>query len=220
MESQEERLREEILADAKRRADKIVARARSDGEAGAARARRANERRRKAALAEAQASGERKRRNILQGVETEKRRMWLQRREECIDDLLAAVRARAEGLAAGSPERAAALAALAEEALASVGPAPQLRIAVNPVDTALVTASWLKERGAGEAACVVEGDARIGGGIRVSTPDGRLFYDNTFAARLTRMRERFRTELAETVPEAVLNPPLGKDAESRGDSES
>ena len=220
MESQEERLREEILADAKRRADKILARARSDGESAAARARRANERRRKSALAEAQASGEQKRRNILQGVETEKRRMWLQRREECIDEVLAAVRARAEGLEAGSPERAAALAALAEEAFASVGAAAQLRVAVNPADAALATPTWLRERGAGAAECAVEADPRIGGGIRVATPDGRLFYDNTFAARLKRLRERFRTELAETVPDAVLNPPLGTDAESRGDSES
>ena len=68
--------------------------------------------------------------------------------------------------------------------------------------------------------CEVTADERIGGGIRVATPDGRLFYDNTFAARLKRLRERFRAELAETVPPEVLNPPLGKDAESRGTNES
>ena len=119
--NQEERLQQEILADAKSRASKIVARARraaqtaqerADAEAAAVRERTLEHCRKEAAQ---------KARNILQGIWMEERRQWLKRREECLDAFFASIQKEACGLAADDRERRRSLENLLKEAFQAMG---------------------------------------------------------------------------------------------------
>ncbi|MBR4518539.1 MAG: V-type ATP synthase subunit E [Victivallales bacterium] len=198
MEDQERRLEEELRADAREKAERVVARATADAATALKRAKTLNERRRAKALAQARAEAERKAENILAGIWNEQRKMWLMRREQAIQNFLNGMLADLAGLEPGSAERRKSLEALATEALAAVS-ADELIVTVAPADQATVTPDWLAERlPAGRSAhFTIQPDTSIGGGLRVASRDGRLDYDNTFAGRLMRMEEEFRRTLAD-----------------------
>ncbi|MBO4618978.1 MAG: V-type ATP synthase subunit E [Victivallales bacterium] len=198
MEDQERRLEEELRADAREKAERVVARATADAATALKRAKTLNERKRTKALAQSRAEAERKAENILAGIWNEQRKMWLMRREQAIQNFLDGLLAELAGLEPGSAERVNSLTVLATEALAAV-PADELVVAVAPADQATVTPEWLAERlSAGRSAhFTVKADSSIGGGLRVASADGRLDYDNTFAGRLTRLAEEFRRTLAD-----------------------
>ncbi|MBP5300626.1 MAG: V-type ATP synthase subunit E [Victivallales bacterium] len=198
MEGQEKRLEQEILGDARQKAERIVARATSDAAAALKRARTLNERRRKKALDQARQEAGRKADNIVSGIWNEQRKMWLNRRERAIREFLDALLAELAGQDAASPARQASLRALASEALAAV-PARDLTVTVAPADRPTVTAEWLKERLAPgrDAEFTVQEDSAIQGGIHVASADGRYAYDNTYRGRLARLDAEFRQILAD-----------------------
>lgn len=198
MEDQEKRLEEELRADARQKAEHVIARATADAATALKRAKTLNERRRAKTLAQARQEAERKAENILSGIWNEQRKMWLLRREEAIQVFQKGLLAELAGLPAGSSERLASMSALATEALAAV-PSAELLVAVSPTDQASVTPQWLASQlpAGREAHFTVQADSAIDGGLRVTSADGRFTYDNTYSGRMARLDEEFRRTLAD-----------------------
>ena len=191
MDDQEKRLEAEILADAREKAERLVARATADAATALKRAKTLNERRRTKALAETRKEADRKAENIVSGIWNEQRKMWLVRREATIQGFLKGLLDELAAQPASDPRRLAALTALASEALATV--------LVSEVDAQVVTPQWLSEHlPAGRAAhFTVQASPTIRGGLKVLSVDGRFAYDNTYAGRLARLDEEFRRTLAD-----------------------
>jgi vacuolar-type H+-ATPase subunit E/Vma4 len=86
---------------------------------------------------------------------------------------------------------------LACEAGARVG-SPAVEIVVAPDDLALADPAWRVEVAATIGAAVtVSADAAVTGGCIVRSADGRLNYDNTYAARTRRFEGAWRSALSE-----------------------
>ena len=198
MDGQEKRLEEEILGDARQKAERVVARANADAATALKRAKTLNERRRKKVLEQTREEAEHHAENILSGIWNEQRKMWLLRREEVIQKFLKGLLEELAACPPDSPERMASLTALAGEALAAV-PADELLVEVSAVDLPAVTPEWLANRlPAGRSAhFTVQASSAITGGLTVASADGRRAYDNTYAGRLARLEEEFRRTLAD-----------------------
>lgn len=194
---QELRLQQEILSEAQKRAERVIARAEADCAASVKQAGEANARSREAALAQARADGERKGRNIIRGTWMERRRLWLEQREKCLDESFGAILEQAQGLPADDGRRMESLAVLGREAIHSLE-ADAVIAYVAPVDAAVVTAEWLSSLAPEfkSIAFTVREDAKMKGGIRLESADGSRSYDNSYAGRLSRLKEGFRRELA------------------------
>ena len=198
MESQEKRLEQEILGDARQKAERIVARATSDAATALRRAKTLNERRRTKALAESRQEADRKAENIVSGIWIEQRRMWLNRREQTIREFLDSLLAELSDQPAGDAARLAALDSLASEALAAV-PSGEMTVQVAEKDLGTITPQWLNAHlpEGRTASFTIQADSAILGGIRLSSADGRYFYDNTYRGRLARLDVEFRQLLAD-----------------------
>ncbi|MBO7740918.1 MAG: V-type ATP synthase subunit E [Victivallales bacterium] len=209
MEAQEKKLRDEILAEARQRAERIVARARREAESVRVRTTEANENRRQEALEECRRESALKKRNLVQSARGEGRNLWLRRREACIDGLLERVLKRVHELPAGSEERARSLSAVTAEALAVLLPAAEVKIFAAPADLPLITDEWLAAccpAGCGKPGFELFGDERISGGIRIESGDGMRSYDNSYEARMKRLHGDFRSMLAAVIPNDFEEP--------------
>lgn len=209
MEAQEEKLRQEILAESTNRAERIIARANRDAAAALKRAESANQRRRTEQLQRVEQESAQRAQSIIRGAWTEKRNQWLQRREAGITQLLQRVLQRAEALSPASSERQESMKHLAAEALSVMLPAAELVVRVAPADKALVTSEWLTAlcpEGSAIPAFVIEESTALAGGIQLSTPNGSRVFDNSYRGRLARMNQEFRRDLAAAIPEEVATP--------------
>ncbi len=191
MNQQEQKLRDEILNDARRKAERALARAERD--AAKARDEAAEEQRaeREQALERARQRADIRSRAILVTVDQEVRRQRLLAREaileRCLDQAL-------ETACSLPPEDARrSLAELLDEALAALGPGPA-KVRARPADAA-VLASAISDA----AQVTVTDDERLGAGLVAESPDGLRQFDNTYATRRERLRERLRTLLAEGI---------------------
>ena len=196
---QEEKLRQEILGDAKLKAERLVARAQVNADKLVAEARAQGEEKRQQRLAEARELADKQCASILVDVEREARRYRLLGREKCLDALFA--RALTEAENASGDEHRRSLEALAREAMAAIGPRA-MKVIFPQTDSAIVTPEWLSALGRelfGENAPVVtsepSSDARAG--LLFESLDGARSFDNTYSARLERMHELFRRKLTE-----------------------
>lgn len=193
MESQENKLRLEILGDARKKAEAIRARAEREN------AQRLEEmlaecgRQRDAALQELEAGLARERRKAANRTALEIRRRWLLEREQAIGAILQGVCAEAEGC--DTAERQALLVRLAAEALDALGPG-SYRVECAVCDVDLVTPQWLRRQTTAEVVLEVTPDATIRAGLRFCAVDGRVSFDNTIAARLAMLRGELRRLLA------------------------
>lgn len=192
---QEEKLRQEILGDAKTKAERIIARARNEAEKNISKAKDDAAKKREARLAEAERDIESKCKAILLDVERESRRHWLLGLESRIDEMLQkALQAASQTM---GDDHAKSMAMLAEEAIRAIGPAA-MTVTFPTQDSALVTPQWLQgiaERvfGAGYSAPFTldpEPDAQPG--IIIATDDGQRTFDNTYASRLAKMKDELR----------------------------
>jgi vacuolar-type H+-ATPase subunit E/Vma4 len=102
---------------------------------------------------------------------------------------------------AGDPAaRRELLARLAREALASL-PGDHFRISVSPADAPLLDAAWCRAAaGPSRRLTVSSDDPPEGGGCLVRTEDGRVSFDNGFAARARRFESAWRAQLARVFP--------------------
>ncbi len=193
--SQEERLQQEILSEAKKRASRLVARATADAAQARERWEKDSAQVRENTLARSRQEAERDARNLLQGVWMEERRLWLRKREECLQAFFQSVLEEAAGLPADDRDRRASLESLAREALLAMGDR-EMKAQVAEKDLALATPQWLSQLAGRPLSLQVEADPAVAGGIRLVALDGSRTYDNTYGARLGRLQEEFRREVA------------------------
>lgn len=189
-------LRKEILADASKRAERVRRAATKDADRILAGARRTARTAGDAILAKANDDAAATARVELAAVPLQRRRMELVARQEAIDavfhDGLDALRAR-------DYDAPAAIARLALAAARDMQrTALVLRVAEpdqHVLDDALLDRL---SQDAPPGASFQRGDPLpdTAGGVLVQTPDGREFFDNTFEARLHRLRESLRNTVA------------------------
>jgi len=192
--NQEDKLKQELLADANAQAAEIMARAQEEADRMIEQARRHAAERREARLAAAMEEAEKRCRSIFADIELETSRRWLRKQEACIDELLQTALAKADK--AEGFDRASSLASLAKEALAAIGDR-DCSVFFNPADEVVVTRDWLlklsREVYPGSTSVyVLKADPSIDGGIVLETKDGARQVDNSYRTRLLRMKDGLR----------------------------
>ena len=200
MSEQEEKLRQEILGDARRKAERAIKRARRDAEKTLEAVRAEQDEARGKRLEAATREAEEKYRAVTAGIAYTIRRRWLLQREEVLDKLFAAMLPEIE--AGEGIDRARSLRELLREALEAIGPAP-VRLRLHPRDIEILDETsraevWRAAFGTESSPAMdmdVEPDESIGRGLILESRDGRHMFDNTYATRLTRLRPVLRTEL-------------------------
>jgi vacuolar-type H+-ATPase subunit E/Vma4 len=201
MENQEERLRQEILADARKKAERIAVRADAERDRALQQFKQEHEQKRQSHLEEVRQEAARQVRSIQNSIGMEIRRRWLNKREEAINEFFQTVLNQA-GECSGK-RRQESLCFLAEEALQALSTGAYL-VECAKADAALVTEDWLFERaiavlGDKGRSCAFSVSPRqeISGGLRFQARDGSLSFDNTYRNRLNDLRDALRRRLAE-----------------------
>lgn len=191
MNQQEQKLRDEILNDARRKAERALTRAERD--AAKARDEAAEEQRaeREQALERARQRADTRSRAILVTVDQEVRRQRLLAREAILERCLDQALETACSLPPDDARRS--LAELLDEALAALGPGPAT-VRARPADAAVLASAI-----PAASQVTVTADERLGAGLVAESADGRRQFDNTYATRRERLRERLRTLLAEGI---------------------
>ncbi|MBR6373842.1 MAG: hypothetical protein IKS20_11735 [Victivallales bacterium] len=197
---QEQRLRDEIIGEAKTKAERLLARARNDASKIVEKAKREAAAKRKERMAEVEKEMAHKCGAIVRGVETELKRHWLAGREERLEAMLATALEKAASTIGEAHKRSMAL--LANEAILALGPC-HVQVYFPEKDAALVTEEWLaaiakkafdKETDFAFQLCPSP-DAPAG--LRFVTLDGRKEFDNTYASRLEKMKDSIRVMLSD-----------------------
>ncbi len=190
-------LADEILAEADGKAERARQRGEREARQIVARARQQALEAADQVLATARERGERIAASILASVEAEAQRDLLAAREAELDRLFDAARQRLADK--GSYNYPAVLATLAAQAIEAMA-ADEVIIELCEQDRALATDAWLDEvrRRVGRPVTidVSASHAPIDGGLIVRSADGRLLYDNSFRARLERLKPELRRQLA------------------------
>ncbi len=191
-------LTDEILADARRQADRLRRRAERDAKATIEKAEREAEADRTERLDKARAEADRRRRRTLASVPVEEGRMRAARIEEALEGIRAAARERL--LARQGYDYRAALVRLAGEALAAMdGQTFVLELAEADRDTlGPDLAAAVRDRDGREGLDVAPAaePADIAGGVIVRDAEGRQRWDNSLAARLERLWPALRRRVA------------------------
>lgn len=201
MDSQEQRLQQEIYADAKKKAERIRAKALAEKDRMLAKCQQEMATKREERLAEVDAEIAQQERSLQNSLGMEKRKRWLQKREESIQQLFLQVQQLAEESA--GQQREQSLLALAEEALTALQ-SGDYAVQFAAADGDLVTPDWLAQcaqRTLGEEAAhkcrfTLQPTADIKGGIRFLSHDQNRFFDNTFATRMLLLQDKMRALLA------------------------
>jgi len=192
---QEEKLRQEILGDAKTKAERMLARAHNEAEKNISKARDDAAKKREARLADAERDIESKCKAILMDVERESRRHWLLGLEVRIDEMLQMALQAASQTTGELHVKSMTM--LAEEALRAIGPAA-MTVTFPTQDSTLVTRQWLqaiaeKVFGTGHSASfTLNPQPEALPGISFITDNGQRTFDNTYASRLDKMRDQLR----------------------------
>ncbi len=197
---QEQRLRDEIIGDAKAKAERLLARARNDATKIVDRAKREAEAKRKERMAEVEKEMAQKCGSIVRGVETELKRHWLAGREERLEAMLATALEKAASTTGEAHSRSMAL--LAKEAILALGPC-HAQVYFPEKDAGLVTDEWLSS--IAKEALPKDADFAFQlcpspdapDGLRFVTLDGGKEFDNTYASRLQKMKDGIRVLLSE-----------------------
>lgn len=189
------KLREEIIEDAKAKAERIVARAKNDADAVISKARAASKARHEERMDEAKAIADKQYKAIVSSIDMEVTRRWLLCQEACIDKVLKEALDTAE--AVSGEARVASLTSLAREAMAAIGNVG-CTVRVSEKDAGLVTSAWLSQQaqalfGADATADFqVTIDNTLDGGLVFTSNDGKKSFDNSYACRLARMHDELR----------------------------
>lgn len=197
--SSHELLREEILADARRQAQRVVRKAEREAEALITKATAEAEAERGRRLEAARAAADNQRAVMLATVPVEIGRMRAARVERELLALRDQVRARL--VARQGFDYGEALVRLAAEALGRMeGDAFVLELAAHDRRdfAALLTAAVPARAGRPHVALTVSDEpAKIEGGVIIRDPRGRQFWDNSLTARLDRLWPTLRSRIAE-----------------------
>lgn len=221
MHEREDKLRQEILNDARRKAERTVERAKRDADKALGAARKRQEAMREARIRKAERIAADKCRALHASIGQELQKEWLQRREKVLDDLFDEILA---GLEAGAGvDQEESLAELVEEATAAVGPG-ELVVHIRPADKAKLTEERLAEiaeralpDSAGSVTFTIVESAEADAGVIVTTTDNRRHFDNTYATRLQYLRPELRVMICARVGTYALEPTSQQREESRHD---
>ena len=210
---QAEKMQQLVLAEAERKAAKLIEAARQEAAAAVKKAEEQAGKERDAVLERARRAAADRCRAIRAGAGTEVRRQWLSRRETAFETLFGKARASLESLP--PEEKRAAVLALAVEALAQLGPVPA-RLLVSPglasflPESALDNVRQLLPAAHAGLPLTLAVDATMDDGVAAVAVDGRRRVDNTWAVRLQRQRDAFRSLASARLPAAVKDGPLLK----------
>jgi V/A-type H+-transporting ATPase subunit E len=193
-------LADEILADARKKAQRAAKRAEREARQILEKAEEQAEADAQEVIETARERADRQARAVLATVDQDIQREQLQAREEQIEaifqDALDGLRRR-KGY-----DYPKAMAALAAEAIRAMD-GDEVVIGFAEGCAGIATDEWLADvkRRAGRDVTlrVAEEPEAIDGGVFVRSADGRLVYDNSFAARLERLRPRLRRHVAEMI---------------------
>ena len=202
-------LQDEILDDARRRADETVGKARREADAVLAKARADAESERRSALESAEAEARRQRGLALAALPIHVAR----RRAECVEAALEQVRdeARRRLEARQGFDYREALTRLAAEALAAME-GTRFVLQVADADRQALGDAWLDEvrRRVGRQGLELSmGPAgeKIQGGVFLRDDEGRQVWDNRFEARLARLWPALRCDIAAATGLVSAAPP-------------
>ena len=192
---QEEKLRQEILGDARTKAERTVVRAKNEAAKNISKAQEDAAKKREVRLAEANRDIDSKCKSILLDVERESRRHWLLGREACIDAMLQdALKAACE---AEGEEHAKSMELLAEEAIRAIGQT-SMTVTFPESDNNLVTLPWLREiaerlfGAQNNVSFTLNPKRDAPAGVSFISDDGKRAFDNTYASRLSKMKDNLR----------------------------
>lgn len=210
---QAEKMQQLVLADAERKAARLIEAARQETAAAVKKAEDQVAKEREAVLERARRAAVDRCRAIRAGAGTEVRRQWLSRREAAFENLFSKAQA---GMAALPPEeKRAAVLALAVEALMQLGPVPARLLVSGSLaaflpESALGNVRQLLPAAHAGLPLTLVVDAAMDDGVAAVAADGRRRVDNTWAVRLQRQRDAFRSLAAARLPAAVKDGPLLK----------
>ena len=213
MSEHEDKLRKEILEDADRKVKRTLKRAERDAKKLVDQTRENHAKRRKTRLREAEQTAGEKERAILASIEQEKKTRWLQRQERMMDEVFENALQQLRNLDDEKRRNIVAnLFAEAQKAVGTAGATVQLKSEDQKLfDNAgdLVDAA----AGDGDTAPARKIDLQvnddIGGGVIVASDDKRRIYDNTYRARLRRLRHRLRAASARILAGQDRTPAAG-----------
>jgi vacuolar-type H+-ATPase subunit E/Vma4 len=197
-------LSDEILADARKKAEREAKRAERDAKQILSRARKQADAATDKVLDAARERAERQARSVLATVEQDIRRDLLEAQEAVLDGIFRQALDRAETRKGYHYPQA--MVALAAEAVAAMD-ADEVLLGFADGCDRIATDEWLadvtRRVGRPVALRVADEPEAIDGGVVARSADGRLVYDNSFAARLARLRPALRREVAAIIyPEA------------------
>jgi V/A-type H+-transporting ATPase subunit E len=189
-------LRDEILGDARKQAERTIRRAERDGEAMLKKAREEAEQARRQRLDQGRRQADRKRELTLARVPVEVARMRAERLEEALQRIHAEAR---ERLQARPADYGALVADLAAEAIGAMD-GSEFVLELAEADRAALAASLPQEvrRRLGRddlRIAVAETAAPIQGGVIVRDAPGRQVWNQSLEARLERLWPMIRREL-------------------------
>jgi len=173
----------QVIAQAQARAQRTAAAASHEAEEIQAAARRDGE-----------ASGRRQAASLLAAAEAESRRQWLSEREALIVQPLEHARAALERFTS-APEAVTVIIALIREGLRALPDGPIRVLLPATMVERLDDAARSALADGGRTLRFVAGEV-AGGGVILETEDGRLRYDNSFEARMTRRIDQLRRTVA------------------------
>jgi len=192
----EDNLRAEIIADAEKKSARLLKRAQKDADELFESTRKLNEQQKQAQLNEARNEAAAKVQAIDASTAYEIRQQWLIRQEQVIAEILQTTLALAE--AAPTPQLQLSLKQLLCEAVAAFPDDTALRLQLRPEHVPLLE-PMLTTIPHCSATLSIEPDSQMASGLIVSSIDNRRRYDNTYRARLQRLRQKLRIGIAEQI---------------------
>jgi len=187
MHEQEEKLRQELLTDAHRKADRMVARAKRDAEKLLAAARSEIEQDRAGRLRAARSRADKACQSIAAGISRGVRELWLTTREQELENVFsAALTMLRTGAFDGIEE---SLFALVTDGLGQINAEHVIVTAGAKEIASLQPAS---DRWKSECEFRVSTDPETYNGVILETQDGRRRCDHSYTGRFKRMKEELR----------------------------
>ena len=190
-------LRREILSKARRQAEALIEEAKEEGEVARRQAEEKAQAIREEILREAQEEAASIKQRIVSTAQLEAQRMLLAKREELISQVFAEAQKRLAELRR-SDAYPDVLRRLILEAAAGLGNG-ELIVWANEEDMAMLNDDFLTRvaRELDPETRLRRGDSPvdIDGGVIVERADGRMRYDNSFAARLERLKDELRSQV-------------------------
>jgi V/A-type H+-transporting ATPase subunit E len=208
MDDQEQTLASQIIEDARKCAERIKQRAEAEARTVTAEAAQSVTAARDGALQEAKARAARRERVNRALIQQEVRRLRLQRRQEILERARAETERRLAELAAG-PAYRGSLKNLALRAIQAMS-GSRFQLVLRPEDRqacgewllAEVRADAREKLGRDVELALADETLEASGGLIVKGADGHEAADQTFEARLRRLWDQVRAEIAGMLPDA------------------